>query len=266
MSSSDAAAFETAPRRSARARSSIVTHPWFAKMIGLWFAALLGMSSLALAPATLERIVTTLGIDRIVPATAPPLGQTAHLLLALGMAALGEIVGLLIGARLASRARRARDAGGDVPQLRGLDRHPDAPPRRPLSTQDISGEFPGDDTNLVEEAPSPRSAPPPRARVTAPRRPAIATAPLDTLGVAQLSERLALALAARRERRSVSAIGDPQSDAFELLVPLSNHDTLSTTATDAPVSDMSGDNDDLGESDRALRAALASLQRVSVTR
>jgi len=102
--------------------------------------------------------------------------------------------------------------------------------------------------------------------VTARRRPAIATAPLDTLGVAQLSERLALALAARRERRSVSAIGDPQSDAFELLVPLSNDDTLSTTATDAPVSDMSGDNDDLGESDRALRAALASLQRVSVTR
>ena len=99
MNSSDAQPREAAPRQSSPKQSSIVAHPWFPKVIGLWFAALFGLCSLALAPELLERIVTTLGIDRIVPAAAPPLGQTARLLLALGMAGVGEIAGLLIGDR-----------------------------------------------------------------------------------------------------------------------------------------------------------------------
>ena len=141
MNSSQAQPHEAAP-----SKSSIVAHPWFPKMIGLWFAALFGLCSLALAPELLERIVTTLGIDRIIPAAAPPLGQTARLLLALGMAGVGEIAGLIIGARLAApkrsepaRRRSLKSAAADVetnddaPQLRDRDRHPDAPARKPLS-------------------------------------------------------------------------------------------------------------------------------------
>ena len=134
------------PNDAAPSKSSIVAHPWFPKMIGLWFAALFGLCSLALAPELLERIVTTLGIDRIIPAAAPPLGQTARLLLAMGMAGVGEIAGLIIGARLAApkrsepaRRRSLKSAAADaetsedVPQLRDRDRHPDAPARKPLS-------------------------------------------------------------------------------------------------------------------------------------
>ena len=145
MNSSDAQLREAAPRQ-----SSIVAHPWFPNVIGLWFAALFGLCSLALAPELLERIVTTLGIDKIVPAAAPPLGQTARLLLALGMAGVGEIAGLLIGARLAAgkRAEPVRRRGlktksetdtvEKAPHRRDRDRHPDAPARKPLSaTSDL---------------------------------------------------------------------------------------------------------------------------------
>ena len=295
----------TAPRDSVPSQPSIVTHRWFPKVIGLWFAALFGLCSLALAPGMLEAVVTTLGIDRIVPAAAPPLGQTARLLLAMGMAGVGEIVGLVIGARLAAsrrpqavRQRGIRNAGLDdsnadvVPQVRGRDRHADAPPRKPLSAiDDLSGidnalrrralasEADLEPRPFFEVAPLPggewpQAAPagyeaepavvrddPPTARpvaaealdlamydapmeeqvmaesapfappFSAPSEPAtaplvapepahspvaapfaapllaaptveVASASLEALGVVQLSERLALALQARRERRA----------------------------------------------------------------
>ena len=164
MNSSPALESDPAPRQ-----SSIVAHPWFPKLIGLWFAALFGLCSLALAPELLERIVSTLGIDRIVPAAAPPLGQTARLLLALGMAGVGEIAGLVLGARLAAghrsepvRRHRPKSAASetgesdDAPQLRGRDRHPDAPARKPLSaTSDLGDNLasaPGENQGGIDTA------------------------------------------------------------------------------------------------------------------
>ena len=272
------------PRESVSSQPSIVTHPWFPKVIGLWFAALFGLSSLAVASAVLESVVTTLGIDRFVPAAAPPLGQTARLLLAMAMAGLGEIVGLVIGGRLAASRRpqpvrqRQRQRGGEpaecvdtIPHVRGRDRHADAPPRKPLSAIDeltgidhalrrralaseadheprpffevapvpgadcspaahadsetesivpaedaqaadpVAGETldltiydpPVEQSAMAEPAPfaAPVEAP---SEAVAPRcqTPGIASASLDALGVVHLSERLALALQARRERRA----------------------------------------------------------------
>ena len=90
----------------ARKAAPVTAHPWFAAIVALWFAALLGLSSLALAPAMLERIVAASGIASFVSAAAPPLGQTARLLVALGLAGLGGVVGLLLGRMLAGQSHR----------------------------------------------------------------------------------------------------------------------------------------------------------------
>ena len=167
-----------------RASAPVTAHPWFPGIVALWFAALFGLSSLALAAALLERIVLASGIDSVIAAAAPPLGQTARLLLALGLAGLGAVLGLLFGRRLAApgavaaprrrdivrtvsdddapaprmgvRDRLARLTGhgdgprdfDDLPRLRARDRHPDAPSRKPLSPADVMA----GDVSAVEES------------------------------------------------------------------------------------------------------------------
>ncbi|QGN54727.1 hypothetical protein [Novosphingobium sp. Gsoil 351] len=247
MNRSDAQPRDAAPSK------SILAHPWFARMIGLWFAALFGLSSLALAPEVLERIVTTLGIDTILPAAAPPLGQTARLLLAMGMAGVGEIVGLLVGALLARRhPARPRQRHELTPAAAQVDAIEAAP--QPDGEWLVEAEKPHESAPEPDAAPllipvetvaeQPLAPSEPRQPVipaavasgvaSAPAR--IAAANLDELGVVQLSERLALALQARRER---------WADAPAVAAP------------------HAAGNPDPGESDRALRAALASLQRIS---
>jgi hypothetical protein len=254
-----------------RRRASIVSHPWFPKAIGVWFAALFGLSSLAVAPEVLERIVTALGIDRIVPAAAPPLGQTARLLLAMGMSIVGEIVGLVIGARLAGKKRPPSGDWDDAaPTVRAKDRHPDAPPRKILSALDDLREddsSPKSDPDLASaawQAPaSEKLAEPLPAPETPPSRAfidphssaavAVASASLDSLGVVQLSERLALALQARRERQGAARGRDERSDRA----------TAPVAVLAAPVDQAAAEPD---TTDLALSAALASLQRISGAR
>lgn len=282
----------------------MTAHPWFAAIVALWFAALLGLSSLVLAPAMLERLVAMSRIDSFIAAAAPPLGQTARLLMALGLAGLGGVLGLILGRWLARRAKFTRpgareaiqaatqepigdeadtfgeDAPGlglrdrlarltgqgdgprdfaDLPKLRARDRHPDAPGRKPLSPSDdlvaddvpadelVAEHLPADDPMPVEpdhasaadDAPAaddavmamhdlpasdePRelepvdalgSLAPPNCADPAPAPiPALAEVRLDALGVVQLTERLAIAMQARRERdarrrQAAAAAGD----------------------------------------------------------
>lgn len=84
----------------------ITSHPLFTPIIALWFGALFGLGSLAIRPGLIEALVLKLQIDLIVPAAAPPLGITARLLLSLGMALVGGIVGALIARRM-TRAKPA---------------------------------------------------------------------------------------------------------------------------------------------------------------
>ena len=92
----------------------MTAHPWFTAIVALWFAALLGLSSLVLAPAMLERIVAASGIDSFIAAAAPPLGQTARLLMALGLAGMGGVLGLILGGSLAARAKFTRPGAREV--------------------------------------------------------------------------------------------------------------------------------------------------------
>ena len=264
------------PRRA----SPVTAHPWFAALVALWFAALLGLSSLVLAPAMLERIVAASGIDTFIAAAAPPLGQTARLLVALGLATLGGLLGLILGRFLAARAQGAKldhsdvvyvasdgvigdeadtfgvDEPGmglrdrlarltgqgdgprdfdDLPKLRARDRHPDAPGRKPLTPSDdlVADDRPpvepgyapaaqevvmlAEDVAEADEpleldvavaeaatedplSPLDATAPVPAPALAPAPAPAIARAKLDSLGVVQLTERLAIAMQARRDR------------------------------------------------------------------
>lgn len=120
----------------------IAGHRLFPAIVALWVAALFGLGSLAIHPRLLESLVIAVDFGRIIPAAAPPLGITARILLGLAMAALGAVLGLAIGCRLAQTARIDDPASTipiepDDPVIRrARDAHPDAPARRPFSAHD----------------------------------------------------------------------------------------------------------------------------------
>ncbi|HUQ13379.1 MAG TPA: hypothetical protein VM055_03800 [Novosphingobium sp.] len=198
-----------------RKRAPLAAHRWFAGIVALWCAAALGLSSLALAPAALERLVAASALDRVIAAASPPLGPTARLLLALGCAGLGGLIGLTLGLRLAARARGPRatippeavpQAIDEPPHLRARDRHPDAPARRPLSASSELDFAEPDPTEPVDLAKTPER----RARSP------LSTAALESLGLVQLTERLAIAMCERRVRtqRFAEARADQEPVAF----------------------------------------------------
>lgn len=127
-------------KRRAVTGNPITSHELFPAVAALWFAALFGLGSLAVRPALLEQLAITSRIDLLIPAAAPPLGYTARLLLALGLAALGAALGTILARRLAGSGRDLtgqdhsdRTEEDDRVPARRRDAHPDAPPRRPIS-------------------------------------------------------------------------------------------------------------------------------------
>ncbi|MBS0477409.1 MAG: hypothetical protein JSR28_19950 [Proteobacteria bacterium] len=151
-------------QRKAPKSKPITANPLFPAVVALWFGALFGLSSLALRVSMVENLVRASRIDLIVPAAAPPLGITARILIALGMAAVGAALGAAIGRRLArpkvekrerKRDARSHDEGETQPRLRTRDSHPDAPARRPISAhEELGGEEPVD-AALSAPAPAP---------------------------------------------------------------------------------------------------------------
>lgn len=82
-------------------RRPITSHPLFPVIVVLWSGALFGVASLAIRTEFIEHAVITAGIDGVVPMAAPPLGKTAHLLIALLATGLGCLVGLVAMRRFA---------------------------------------------------------------------------------------------------------------------------------------------------------------------
>ena len=128
-------------KRQSGAASDIKGHRLFPAFTALWFAALFGLGSLAISSEVLGKLVTAIRLPTLVPAAAPPLGFTAHLLVALLLTIVGGGLGLVLGLRLRPQTLAAprpivenppaSEADG-VPKVRARDAHPDAPPRRPL--------------------------------------------------------------------------------------------------------------------------------------
>src|SRR5690349_22709460 len=117
-------------RTARRKRRPLTAHRWFPALVALWFAALFGLCALAVPPALLERLVGALGVDRILPAAAPPLSDTVRLLIAAGLSSIGEIVGLLLGRALGERHRPKPEKPEDANEPREERTFPGAP-RKP---------------------------------------------------------------------------------------------------------------------------------------
>lgn len=112
------------------AKAPLSTHPAFPFIVGLWFAALLGIGSMMVPVPVIERLVELTGLASLVPQTAPPLGFTARALIALGCTVGGGLAGLLI-ARKVGQAHRAQTSPRQ-------DRNQVAA-RRPISAHDELG-------------------------------------------------------------------------------------------------------------------------------
>jgi hypothetical protein len=93
-------AFDSSGSRDA-SKPPISLHPAFPAVVALWFAALLGLGSMVLPVALIERVVEITGFSALVPAAAPPLGFTARGLIALGAALTGAAIGVAIARRVA---------------------------------------------------------------------------------------------------------------------------------------------------------------------
>jgi hypothetical protein len=126
----------------------ITAHPLFPALVALWFGALFGLGSFAVPASVLERIVAMTGLPALVPAAAPPLGATAHALVAILMTVVGLGLGALIGWKLkpasVEATPRRRSVVPDAPaqdSARAAWRDVEVPVCQPLIlSEDIAAE------------------------------------------------------------------------------------------------------------------------------
>ena len=90
-------------------------------------AAAVAFATMALPQWRFEQAVAATGLPDVVAAAAPPLGQTARVLVALLLGALSFVAVMAL-----LRALDRRPEPTDFPVFRTEDLHPDAPKRRPI--------------------------------------------------------------------------------------------------------------------------------------
>ncbi len=78
----------------------ISAHPLFPAIVALWFAALFGLGTFVLPSALFERLVTAINLPSLIASTAPPLGFTAHLMIACAAAIAGAAAGYLLARKV----------------------------------------------------------------------------------------------------------------------------------------------------------------------
>ncbi len=90
-------------RNQARRSQPASTHPLFPALVTAWFAALLGLGSLAVKPSLIDAQILASRLDTLVPFASPPLSMTGRIVLALLFAAIGAIVGAGVARLVAPR-------------------------------------------------------------------------------------------------------------------------------------------------------------------
>ncbi len=135
---------------SSLSKRPITAHPLFPKGMGVWFAVLFSLSSLAVRGSLLEALVVITHIDYLFPAASPPLGAIPRAIMALLIAALGYHIGRKVGLRIAQSEADAHRAVAEpvygVPPHADYGHdygHPeDAAPRRPFQVhEEVGGHY-----------------------------------------------------------------------------------------------------------------------------
>lgn len=243
----------------------ISRHPLFPAIVALWFAALVGFGSFALSTSLIERAILAAGIDGVIPAAAPPLGITARLLLGLSLGAAGGAIGWAVARRLAQAQNAPAPQvfsvyDSDLEQERlpwpSMEQQSPAEPAAPiLDPASLSA-------GAADEAPPGRIAPEPEPEPTAAQR--IASASLSDLSHVELVERLAIALQHRQERLG-AALDEAAGDTPETESPVVHFPDFADrqNARLAPPLPAPAPRPAPHETEKALREALATLQRMS---
>ena len=118
--------------------------------MGVWFAVLFSLSSLAVRGSLLEALVVITHIDYLFPAASPPLGAIPRAIMALLIAALGYHIGRKVGLRIAQSEADANRAVAEP--VYGVPPHndyghdyghaDDGAPRRPFQVhEEVGGHY-----------------------------------------------------------------------------------------------------------------------------
>lgn len=261
-------------QRAVKASQPITRHPLFPAIVGLWFATLLGAGSLMLRTSLLEHLVVTAHVDSLIPAAAPPLGATARLMLAVVLGVPGAVIGWVLAKRLGAPKKAGpqvfkvaeTDLGGE--QWPGVAEVPAA--AEPMTAEPAPSLDPSSLTAaVVEEAPPPAPEAAPEATIVQEVIPAprshtaaqrILTADLADLSHVELVERLAIALQRREELR-----GSAQDETAGATGPVLHFPDFADRRQARLTAPPAQSRPVQEETEKALRAALAQLDRMSGT-
>ncbi len=265
----------------ASGKRSVRSHPVFPVLVALWFAALLGIGSFVLPTAVIESLVSAARVADFVPAAAPPLGQTARIILSVAAAFAGGVFGLVLARIITSLGTGNQSAGTETQYFisaheelgaEGFDRpfgdvsldEEDAVFEN-VETAEAENSGPGgeaapfeEEIEVAEEA----YAPP------APRQPTAAdlllAKPLPEMGMVELVERFALSL----QRHSPPQVPAQQRRTATEVFPADFMENPSPRPFERPRivtnAEIAADLDaNPAETERALRDALEKLQRMS---
>jgi hypothetical protein len=256
-------------------RQPISRHPLFPVIVALWFATLIGMGSLALRTGLIENLVLAGHIDSLIPAAAPPLGATARLMLAVVLGVPSGVIGWVLAKRVGAPKSHAgpqvfnvadADLGAQWPGVAEAPTHIEAAAPEPAATEPAPvldpSRFARDNE---EEAPLPaaetvveQEAIPAPSGLTAAQR--IAAASLADLSHVELVERLAIALQRRDE-----LLGTPSNESAEIANPVLHFPDFADRRTARLAPPVAQSRPAPQETEKALRAALAQLERMSGT-
>ncbi len=128
----------------------VSSHPAFPAIVALWFAALLGIGSLVLPVALIERVSEGSGLPAYLAAAQPPLNLTARVAVALCAAIVGMLAGLAIARAISARDHVPDHASDEAGIMETAVETPAAPVKRPISALDELGEG-GFDAAVLEE-------------------------------------------------------------------------------------------------------------------